>query len=53
MNQYRLWLEYKLQIGLLFNYDKTDNSLKIQIPFLEIIIAFSKNANGIYFFKHD
>jgi len=53
MGQYRFWIEFKLQIGLLFYYNKKDNSLNIQLPFLEMIIAFGKNAKGYYLFKHD
>lgn len=50
MGQYKLWLELKLQIGFLIEYDK-GSCLIIQLPFLEIIFGLTEGANGIYLFK--
>lgn len=50
MGQYRISFYFKYQIGFLISYDET-SMISINIPFVEINIATSKDAYGFRFFK--
>ncbi len=49
MGRYRFWIAFKMQLGVLIKY-KYMQALTLQLPFIEIILAFGDDAEGIYFF---
>jgi hypothetical protein len=51
MGQYRLAFYFEWQIGFLISYDNDLSMVGINLPFIEITIATSKDAYGIRFFK--
>ena len=51
MGQYRLAFYFRWQIGLSIAYDNDSSMISIDLPFIDIIIATSKDAYGIRFFK--
>jgi len=51
MGQYRLAFYLRFQIGFLIAYDKDLSMIGIDLPFMAVTIATSKEAYGIRFFK--
>lgn len=49
MGQFKLWIAFQYQIGFLIEWQR-GLSFNIRLPFCDIMIGLTDNANGCYIF---